>query len=277
VIRLFIAAALGALSLVVGGCESMLRPSAASRIDSAARGDAHFADKRREIEQAVFLTLSSNSPTAPQFTSHGNQGNLQVAGDDVISGLAAGITADGYLLTAAHVTKKYCWAIGWMAGRLSIEPAEVVARKYFGVEASEFAVLHVRAGIDCHFQIAAESGADETVFSVAFNREQENGVVILEGRVLKRLKVAGTEDVQVVSTDCPTWHGDSGGPVLSDRGELLGINVGYFMPWYSLRVLRTACFPGRSLITTIVENDRIRRNEPKQATEQSSPSRGGSS
>ena len=63
--------------------------------------------------------------------------------------------------------------------------------------------------------------------------------------------------MDLIDTDLPLWHGDSGGPLLSGDGRLIGVFTEYFW-WFDVsRKWRTTFFfPNREFVQGLIARDR---------------------
>jgi hypothetical protein len=64
----------------------------------------------------------------------------------------------------------------------------------------------------------------------------------------------------VISTDVPLWHGDSGGPLLSGTGDLVGVNSAIEFTWFGRREIlggyrRLSYFPDAGLVRRVIAAD----------------------
>ena len=242
--------------MAVAGCEALVKPSREARISSAEAGEAHFAARIGELRRSVFYTFSSDSALNPGFSVDQGHFAFTPHSTEWSAALAAGISRDGYLLTAGHVARKYNWAVGWMNGRLSMAPARVVEKRDFGVVGAEFAVLRVRAAIDCPLAFSDKGGFNGDIYAMASERGGAYGIDCLAGRALSYSKALGASACFVLLADFPTWHGDSGGPVLSSDGDLVGVDVGWTFAALFSRPAKTVCCPNPALIRSIIDRDR---------------------
>ena len=250
------ASGLAGMVLGVAGCEALVKPSRDARISSAQAGEAHFAARIGELRRSVFYILSSDTILSPGFSVEKGHFTFAPSSSDWSAALAAGISRDGYLLTAGHVVRKHNWAVGWMDGRLSMAPAGVVERRDFGAVGAEFAILRVKASIDSPLAFSAKEGFSADLYAMAAERGGSHGIDCLAGRALSYSKALGDSACFVVLADLPTWHGDSGGPVLSSDGDLVGVDVGWTFTSLFSKPVKTVCCPNPALVRSIMGKDR---------------------
>jgi len=255
ILRSLVAAGSGLLLVALAACEALVRPTREARIASAEAGEAHFAGRMDRLRRSVFFTLSSDSAQEPDVAAREGRFTITPHGGAWVSALASGITRDGYLMTAAHVLRRHNWAVGWMDGALGIRPARVVERRDYGAVGAEFAILRVEAAVDSPLPLMAREGFAGDIYVMAAERGGGHGIECLAGRVLGYSTALGASACFVVRADLPTRHGDSGGPVLSSDGQLIGVDVGWEMPAFSGPV-RTLCCPNPAVVLSIIEGDR---------------------
>lgn len=136
------------------------------------------------------------------------------------SGTGVLVGGDGLIYTAAHVVlsdsgeEKGIKAIFADGGE---HPVEVVAAD----EASDAAIVRITDGAACPHVTAAEHPPEtgEWVFALghANGYDDKRGVVVRLGRIVSVRQ-------GVYKSDCKLIGGDSGGPLLNLKGELVGIH-----------------------------------------------------
>jgi S1-C subfamily serine protease len=161
------------------------------------------------------------------------------AGPDNAGGAGSGFlfTPDGYLLTNSHVVR---------AGRAGFPPGQ--AKPAFGVsldDAREFtarwvgddpdtdlAVLHIDGlsqGALSHAPLGSSVGLKRGEIAIAignplgFEHTVTSGIVSALGRSMRASN--GRLIPNVIQTDAALNPGNSGGPLLNSRGEVIGVNT----------------------------------------------------
>jgi hypothetical protein len=255
----------GAILFVPVGahCESDVQPSREARAGAAALGASHFGDRLPSLTRGVLLTFASDHELRPEFTSAGGHFSISPHSGDWSSGLASAISSDGYLLTAAHVVKRFNWIVGWMDGKLEMKAATVVAKRAYGPIGAEFAVLRVAASIGTPLTILRRPGVSGEIYILAPDRVGGAQIQCLAGAAIGYSEPIGGSECIILYTNLPTWNGDSGGPVLSSTGELIGVNVGWKKSGLSKDV-RTVCCPNPTMVESIISKDRVTRTSPNQ-------------
>jgi S1-C subfamily serine protease len=253
------------------GCLSLSRPSKQDRQEASARAGKWLAAHRSEVGKSTFLVYASDRPTSFEFSSHEGKCDYKFARPEMDSGLATGISDDGYLLTAVHVVKEHCFVVGWMDGKPAVSPARVVYKKFGGEFGEELAILHVDKRLDCPIALGALDSAESDVYAFACDRQAELKVVIIAGKIIQRPEPKPNEDAAMMAMDAPLWKGDSGGAVMSKDGKLVGVFVGVSRSFTTFRVSRMACVPDMDRVLAIIEADRLKAKEPNPVSEPRQP------
>lgn len=156
--------------------------------------------------------------------------------------LAAAIDRRGYFLTAAHVAAIEPLSLIFYDGKqLHASPARVVAKvsclKHEADRKLDVAVLQVDAELDDVFEWADLSEIRRSAFLFQIGRAIHQssdthgiiGPVSFVGKFKKMIGLRGGGTA--IRTDMPAARGDSGGPVLTLEGKLLGIECGSVRPF----------------------------------------------
>ena len=249
------------------GCLSLARPSKQDREEASARAGKWLAAHRSEVGKSTFLVFASDRPTSFESSSYEDKFNYKFARPEMDSGLATGISDDGYLLTAAHVVNEYCYVVGWMDGKPAVSPARVVYKKFGREFGEELAILHVDNHLDGPIPLGTLDSAESDVYTFACDRQAELKVVIIAGKIIQRSEPKPNEDAAVIVMDSPLWFGDSGGAIMSKDGKLVGVFVGVSRSFKFFKVPRFACVPDMDRVQSIIEADRLITKEPSPAPE----------
>jgi len=176
-------------------------------------------------------------------------------------GLAIALESDGYLLTASHVLGRTNFVFGEFAGRLDVRPARVVFRSDKGY--SEVALIKVESKLDhCAAYGDTPKPGDQAYAVVAYRGKKRADVVLdfAAGTVLKVKECPSGSPVLSLGTDVPLWHGDSGGPLFSSTGRLIGVNTGckFDSYWYGVywKYQGSSLFPKQRFIESLIASDR---------------------
>ena len=179
-------------------------------------------------------------------------------------GLATGLDTDGYLMTAGHVLRAKTFVLGWFDGRIDLRPARVVFRSDFKRPA-DVAVLKVEGKLDHSAIFSDKPQVGEQVFAVAcyYESGEMGGVINFTGGTVDGVIKGPTgSSVDLINTDVPLWRGDSGGPLISGDGRLIGVFTEYNYWWCGFRQKwRTTFFhPDKDFIQSLIARDRASAN-----------------
>ena len=189
--------------------------------------------------------------------------SIDKAPGDADGGSAAPITEDGYFLTADHVLArskdKNVFIIYGSGGRIITEKARIVWRSY----SDDLAILHIPRKTPYYYEwtppdrwLSPGRGLIHGGMATGFRSSP--------GKLRTPMEPEGTfTGNRSFKIDIPLQPGDSGGPVVDARGNLIGINsaVEFLIP------LETAIFidsegnrPNTRKIAGIIQKDRKRTN-----------------
>jgi len=270
--RVALFASLGALAALASGCHSALEPTAAERHASfRTQQNAFTGDAVRAILQTCLVIGAETGYPAPALDPGSGSISLSHAPEGAYSqGLAVGVDAGGYLLTAGHVLRETNYVIGWIDGRLQLRRARVVYRGGPAGSGADFAVVRIDGTLDYVARYGKAPERNDRVFAVVCNRGVSGvggQLDLAGGAVLDGGADALGRVNPVITTDIPLWFGDSGGPLLSGAGTLVGVNSAMeFTMFAGSRVFggykRLSFFPGEALIRRIISDDRMKRPVP---------------
>ncbi len=180
--------------------------------------DEHRADEERALD-AYSATVTRVAETVlPSVASL-----LVRAGRGTGSGSASVLTADGYLLTSAHV----------VAGAETVEAtftdgseatADVVGRDPL----SDLAVLLVRGGVPAPVVLgdAARLRVGQLVIAVGNPLGLSGSVTAgIVSAVDRQVRMGNAGRQSAVQTDASINPGNSGGPLVNARGQVVGVNT----------------------------------------------------
>ncbi len=242
--------------VLLTGCMSLAKPDQVDRDESFARGARALAAHRGELEKVTYLVFASDSPASFDLAEHGDTIDLSFKNAKLISGLATAVSSDGYLLTAAHVFKKYCYVVGWMNGRQRVAKARLVYRELGREFGQELAILHVDRHLDSPIPLGALDATSDRVYAFACDRHPKLRIIVVEGKILHRPDPAPGRELSVLEMDLPLWKGDSGAAVISRDGKLVGVFVGLARSLTTFKVSRVACVPDMDRVASMIDKDR---------------------
>jgi len=171
---------------------------------------------------------------------------------------ATPITADGYMLTAAHAAETKGLE-GRLLVQLSGSPrAHRVRVVWSGFEDEDtrvdMALLHVSPPPDAWFELAPEGALEEgqRVVCAGFSTAQ---VTFASGKLEGELAM-GNRLARTIIHSTPLRSGDSGGPLITLDGRLVAVNAsGHWSPLGGVLVSR-AVRPNRDWLDGLIERDR---------------------
>ena len=144
-------------------------------------------------------------------------------------GCATAIDRRGYFLTAAHLTKKdTIYLILKSDAAKDAERARVVWRGEPSKGQPDLAILYVPQPLDHVFEWMTNCYVGEPVMAVGLSRAKTNclGPEFLGGKILQFSQRKGKPLHNDVIHNVPEQGGDTGGPLVTSDGRLIGINFG---------------------------------------------------
>ncbi len=149
-------------------------------------------------------------------------------------GHAVAIASDGYLLTSAHCADSTVLSLIYWDGRTGkVATPRIVARLLHSDQAMDSVLLHIDAILPETFEWAAESDVQKGGRVLAIGstsiawKDASWGFVQLTctaGHIASRRRSA--DNGIILFGDLPARAGDSGGPVTTVAGKLLGVHAG---------------------------------------------------
>ena len=210
-------------------------------------------DIRSARSSGQTITLDLNAPSALAFP-HGTVG------------LAAAIELDGYFLTASHCLGhgvNYLIYSDGQSARIAIP--RLVSSAPHRPWTIDAAIIHIDATLPCVFTWSSDHQLDPNIPALAvglghsftfthrmlFLRE-----TCLAGHVTAIRGQVG--DTRTVLSDIPIRPGDSGGPLLTSTGVLLGVNTFITGDWLNAQS-SAAIRPDPAWVARTIQADRDRR------------------
>lgn len=231
--RWAMAAALVAVAVAAGGGAGVItaRLADSETASSAATGTAASNSSvtvlslSDELDVVGVVAAVEDSVVSVDATIEVRQGPRTVSGTS--SGTGIVLTADGDILTNAHVVSGASSVTVTLAGETSSRTAVVVGLD----EAADIALLHVE-GVD-DLTPAALGDADavvvgQDVVAIGNALALDGGMTVTSGIVSALGRSidldSGTLD-NLIQTDAAISSGNSGGPLVNAAGEVIGINT----------------------------------------------------
>jgi S1-C subfamily serine protease len=239
------------------GCRSPQNPSDEVRHASYIRCQILFTWNNEAAKRWTYILFSGG----PQFTAtmDAQTGAVNwVAGKKAFStGLAIGFEPDGYLVTAAHALNTNIFVLGWFDGKMDLKPARVVFKRNSNTHA-DLALIKTDGELD-HCSILGERprSGDRAFAVVCYRNNTHLAIDFAGGTVLGMARDPLGGPLDLIKTDVPLGHGDSGGPLLSSGGQLIGVNSG--ISFTLGKHWSDSFYPDRELIQRLVEEDRSSR------------------
>jgi S1-C subfamily serine protease len=257
-----------AACLFLGGCQSAPEPTARERRTSFRTQQRSFTGDSVHSTLETYLVIAGG-PGSSEPTVDASTGRLflpAAPAGTYTQGLSVGIDPDGYLLTAGHVLRERNFVVGWVDGRLEIRPARILLRSGPRDGGVDLAVIRIDGKLDYWAHFGKAPARKDLVFAVVCNRGHSGiggELDLAGGAVLGGGRDATGRIDPMISTDVPLWHGDSGGPLLSATGDLIGINSAIQFEWFGNREVlggfkRLSYFPDPSLVLRTIASDPAR-------------------
>lgn len=245
------------------GCASLVKPSDDTRHTSYDKIQNLMAADREAVRRQTYVVFSGDSHFTMTMTDP-KTGHIKWSSTGgkytFTRGLAIGIDNDGYLLTAGHVARSNTFVMGWFNGRIDLQPARLVFRNDFKFPA-DVALLKVEGKMDHCAIFGNKPKVGDRVFAVAdyYKSKEAVGMIDFVGGTVTGVKNGPSgSSVTLIRSDVPLWHGDSGGPLLSSTGKLVGV----FSEFDWLGVYRTTSFlPDIEFIRSLIAVDRASNRE----------------
>ncbi len=170
------------------------------------------------------VPIRGQVPGNNRATPTPSTGNDGQSGSYVVQGIGSGviISADGYIVTNNHVVDgQDNLTVALNDGKTTV-PAKLIGKDKLG----DIAVLKIDAPVPAYAKWADRVDVGETVVAIGsalgnFRNSVSKGVI----SGLNRTLPGDTSTTAYLQTDAAINHGNSGGPLLNLRGEIVGINT----------------------------------------------------
>jgi S1-C subfamily serine protease len=190
-------------------------------VDESPAEDAVLLDA---YSRAVMRVVDDVGPAVVSLEVRGGRGKGDRRGEPAGAGSGFMVTPDGYLLTNSHVV-----AAG-TAIRVRTAAGDVLSAQVVGDDpATDLALVKVDAGAAPHVAVDArvQPRPGQLVVAIGnplgFDSTVSTGVVSALGRTLRGK--GGRLIDGVVQHTAPLNPGNSGGPLLDSRGQVVGVNT----------------------------------------------------
>lgn len=223
-----------------------------ARIQAIETADQQLGPRTSEIARTIFWVIH---PTAElrDIVAEGRIPTFAESG----GALAASIDHDGYFLTAAHAVRDGVHLLGRFENLLELRPATVVFRGNEKNPGDDICILRVNARLSAVLPLGTLPNAAAAPLYACLRADRQ--ATVLAGRLEKLRVVPPNTRSRGIETNFPLVAGDSGGPVLNEKLELIGVISGERRATWSGRDASAvvAC-PHPSFVAEILGRDKAR-------------------
>ena len=246
-------------SVALAGCTSRLKPSTQQRQAAVDEARARLGERWPTIAKSIFITFGGDASFEPKATRVDSTFVYSGFPESSVSGVAAAITADGYLITDQHILRPHMWVLGNINGHMQFRRARVVHARAYEAFGDEFALLHIAEDALPHFALGVVTPELDLVIAVGTQRDERLDIEPIAGRITVPARPPAANHVAILRSDLPLSFGDSGGPLLTPGGQLIAVNNSSVMPWLTLKVTALSCAPDPAMIRRLIAEDRQRQ------------------
>jgi len=248
--------------LLQGGCGMRIATTADRRASLAPYSRANIDSEPFERyllgRTALLVSAPAVGPILPSKPEPWDSERIRVYAFGGNHSVAAAIDHRGYFLTTSHSVEKGAPYLTFRSGgRVRVVPARIVWQGNRSKREPDLAILHVPHRIDHVFKWASLSEVGPVAFATGLDPDGPrlcpeciSGHVARVSRHSNRYPAVAS-----IFHDAPVHRGDSGGPLTTPDGELLGINVLLRLSIFQPRPICIACRPDLEWLHSVIERD----------------------
>lgn len=239
-----------AAAALFAGLRLRTKGKRARSIEQAAQQLGHRAS---DITDAVFWLVNADTSNLAIMASGRAPTFAEGAG-----GLATAIDEAGYFLTAAHAVYGNVHVFGKFGERWEARKATIVFQGNGANPADDFCILRVDERIPAALPLATTPGSSGDAFYAVIRNGSDRAVAT--GRIVRTPEAPANARATAIQTNVALNGGDSGGPVLNEIGEIIGVNSSLLRNRWLHSRSGLACCPARAFVETIIRQDKARQH-----------------